>query len=132
MRGGWIAALIVTAGPGLGQELVDVPSGQPVVFVESILDPAGTAGLTARFRFVAPNIAPELGHIDFDTALADMDHLCISFALPRTQTNTGPQPVQIVVSMADRSVEFGTSAPDATQFFESYVIENGACHAVAF
>ena len=39
----------------------------------------------------------------------------------------GPAPEQIVISLSDRAVPFGESAPDVVQFFESYRIENDIC-----
>ena len=40
---------------------------------------------------------------------------------------TGPQPSQIVISLSDRAVPFGEADPEATQFFEAYRVEGGAC-----
>lgn len=131
MRGGLIAAILL-ASPAFGQELVPVPSGQPVTFLDAIWNEPGPAGLTARFRFVAPQIAQQGGTVDFDTASADMEALCNTYALPRIETTTGPRPAQVVISLSDRPVEFGVISPDATQFFEAYSIVDGACVWEAF
>ena len=131
MRGGLIAAILL-ASPAFGQELVPVPSGQPVTFLDAIWNEPGPAGLTARFRFVAPQIAQQGGTVDFDTASADMEDLCNTYALPRIETTTGPRPAQVVISLSDRPVEFGVISPDATQFFEAYSIVDGACVWEAF
>ena len=131
MRGGLIAAILL-ASPAFGQELVPVPSGQPVTFLDAIWNEPGPAGLTARFRFVAPQIAQHGGTVDFDTASADMEDLCNTYALPRIETTTGPRPAQVVISLSDRPVEFGVISPDATQFFEAYSIVDGACVWEAF
>ncbi|MDX5357932.1 MAG: DUF6497 family protein [Rhodobacterales bacterium] len=131
MRGGLIAAILL-ASPAFGQELVPVPSGQPVTFLDAIWNEPGPAGLTARFRFVAPQIAQQGGTVDFDTASADMEALCNTYALPRIETTTGPRPAQVVISLSDRPVEFGVISPDATQFFEAYSIVDGACIWEAF
>jgi hypothetical protein len=112
----------VTPGDGV---TVEVPSGQSVTLHEVVWNAPGTDGLATRFLFVAPAIAPG-GGIDFDTASADMLHLCDAFALPRVKDNT-PSPEQIVISLSDRPVPFGQSAPEATQFFESYSIADGVC-----
>lgn len=112
----------VTPGDGLA---VDVPSGQSVTLHQVVWNAPGTDGLASRFLFVAPAIAPG-GGIDFDTASADMLHLCDAFALPRVKDNT-PRPEQIVISLSDRPVPFGQTAPEATQFFESYSIADGVC-----
>jgi hypothetical protein len=112
----------VIPGDGIA---VEVPSGQSVTLQEVVWNAPGTDGLATRFLFVAPAIAPG-GGIDFDTASGDMQHLCDAFALPRVKDNT-PPPKQIVISLSDRPVPFGQSAPEATQFFESYSIDDGVC-----
>lgn len=102
------------------------PSGQPISFLETINAAPGTEGLATRFRFVAPRIAREGGSIDAETAQADMEWLCNNFALSRLPT-TGPVPSQIIISLADRELVFGEPAPEATQFFEAYAVEDGRC-----
>ncbi|MDR0809350.1 MAG: DUF6497 family protein [Gemmobacter sp.] len=105
---------------------IAVPSGQPVTLQDVIWNEMGPQGLTMRFRFIAPQIAREGGGVDFDTAAADMQALCESFALPRL-AEFGPMPAQIVISLADISVPFGEAAPEATQYFEAFSIRDGAC-----
>jgi hypothetical protein len=102
---------------------IEVPSGQEMYFLDSAPGAPGT-GLVYRFRFVAPDIGE--GKIDFDSAAPDMEHLCNTYALPRVP-NQGPRPSQIIISLSDRPVEFGTADPEATQFFEAYAVENDAC-----
>jgi len=131
MRWVWLG-LVLGAGPAFGQDALEVPSGQPVTLQDVIWNEPGPEGLTARFRFVAPEIARDTGSIDFDTAIEDMDFLCDTFALPRIQTITGPKPLQIIVSMSDVPVEFGMITPEATQFFEAYSIAEGACQWESF
>lgn len=106
-------------------EPVPVPSGQSVTLQDVIWNEPGPNGMTLRFRFIAPGIAPG-GGVAFDAASADMQHLCDTYALPRL-AEFGPAPEQIVISLSDRAVPFGESAPDVTQFFESYRIENDIC-----
>lgn len=132
-----LAALVLCAGQALATDagtpditpghdlVVAVPSGQTVTLQDVVWNVPGTDGLATRFRFVAPAIAPG-GGIDFDLAATDMQHLCDDFALPRVKDNA-PPPAQIVISLSDRPIPFGETAPDATQFFESYRIENGSC-----
>ncbi|WP_172296954.1 DUF6497 family protein [Pseudoruegeria sp. HB172150] len=105
---------------------VNVPSGQPVEFVEVVRDTRGPQGLTWRFRFVAPEIDRTSGSIGFEEAAVDMDHLCNKFAVPRLPT-MGPVPKQIVISMSDAPVDFGAPAPEITQFFEAYRVEDDSC-----
>ena len=109
-----------------GDAPITLPSGQAVTLIEVINTVAGTDGLAARFRFLAPAIARDTGSVDAETASADMDWLCQSFALPRI-SNIGPQPKQIIISLSDMNVPFGETDEEATQFFNSYSIKDGVC-----
>jgi len=117
----WLAL----GGVGMATEEppLDVPSGQIIRFSDSVVDAPGT-GLVYRFRFVAPEIGD--GGVDFDTAAQDMEHLCNTYALPRVP-NQGPRPSQIIISLSDRFVDFGTADPEATQYFEAYAVVDEAC-----
>lgn len=107
-------------------ELIPVPSGQPISLQDVIWNEQGPEGLTFRFRFVAPQIAREGGTVDFEAAVGDMLALCETFALPRLP-QTGPQPSQIIISLSDVPVPFGEAAPEATQFFEAFSLQDGTC-----
>ena len=104
----------------------DLPSGLKAELQDMFLDIKPDGELTyARFRFIAPGLAgdeaPEL-----EARMQDMDVLCRDYALPHVEVT--PQKVdRVVISLADRATEFGVTDPEATQFFESYRIENGAC-----
>lgn len=121
---------LVQAGTGTSlpaeAEVIEVPSGQPVSLQDVILNEPGPEGVTMRFRFLAPQIAREGGSVDFDTAIGDMAFLCDSYALPRALGSL-PQPSQIIISLSDMPVVFGEASPDATQFFEAYSLQDGAC-----
>lgn len=112
----------VTDGAG---EVVALPSGQEVVLQDVISNVPGPEGMTLRFRFVSPAVAPG-GGLDFEAASEAMQYLCDSYALPRVP-EFGPAPEQIVISLSDMALPFGEAAPEAVQFFESYRIEEGAC-----
>lgn len=103
-----------------------LPSGQKVSLMEALSNVPGTDGLAIRYRFLAPQIARDGGTIDADTAEADMDWLCNTYALPRLPKN-GPQPAEIIISMSDMNVPFGEDHPEATQFFNSYSVVDGTC-----
>lgn len=109
-----------------GAALIEVPSGQPVVLQDVIWNVPGPNGLAVRFRFLAPQIARAGGTISYEVAAEDIMHLCQTYALPRL-TETGPQPAQIIISMSDQDVPFGETAPEATQFFESFTYQDGLC-----
>lgn len=107
-------------------EVIEVPSGQKVTLLDVITNVPGPDGLAARFRFLAPAIGRNGGTVGPEAAAADMDFLCESYALERI-SEMGPQPQQIIISMSDMDVPFGETRPDATQFFNSYSIEDGTC-----
>lgn len=107
------------------QDVVAVPSGQLVALNEVLVD--DTPGETwVRFRFVAPEIAQDGGTISYDIAASDIDHLCQAFVLSYLQ-EFDLTPARVVISMSDRDVAFGATAPDATQYFEVFRPEKTRC-----
>ncbi len=122
-----LSAAMVELGAGAAQaEAVDVPSGQPVEFLERLIEPDNYDGMTWRFRFVAPQIARDGGTVSLETAIADMDALCAGFALTRFNS-TGALPSQVIISLADARTVHGVAAPGVTQFFEAYAVEDNTC-----
>lgn len=120
-----LVALVAVAAcqeeTGAGPE-IDVPSGRDLSLIDVITNAPGPQGAAARFRFLAPDLTSE----DAEAAAADMQVVCDSFALARTDGMV-PEPQQIIISFASAAVPFGEAAPDVVQFFESFRIENGAC-----
>ncbi len=106
-----------------GKAGLAVPSGLEVELQEMIWDQPGQ-GLVYRFRFVAPAFAADE---DMDRTMADLEHLCNAYALPKIADNTGPKPNQIIISLADKPSKFGQFDADVAQVFEAYRIEDGAC-----
>lgn len=106
--------------------VIAVPSGQVVTLQDVVGNVPGPNGLTVRFRFLAPAIAKAGGGVPIETALRDMEALCNSYALTRI-AEFGPAPAQIVISLSDVAVAFGTPAPNATQYFEAYSIKDNIC-----
>ncbi|SIO31606.1 hypothetical protein SAMN05444722_1392 [Rhodovulum sp. ES.010] len=123
---GWGIVLAFLAPAASAADGIDVPSGQPVTFYDIVTDEPGPAGLTARFRFVAPQIARAGGTMPFELAAGDMAYLCESYALPRL-SDLGPRVAQVVITLMDGPVTFGQPDPEATQFFEAYRPEGGRC-----
>lgn len=106
--------------------LIPVPSGQPVTLQDVIWNVPGPEGLTLRFRFLAPQIARDGGRVDYALATEDMAHLCQTYVLPRI-AEFGPEPAQIIISLSDMAVPFGQAAPEATQFFDAFTLQDGVC-----
>ena len=107
--------LLALTGAAYGDEVLVLPSGSQATLQEVITDVHGI-GLAYRFRFIVPGLTAE---VDYERAEADMAYLCQTYALSRL-ASIGPKPAQIVISLSDRPVEFGASAPDVVQFFEAY------------
>ena len=105
--------------------LLPVPSGQPVHLNDVLLDD-NPGELWVRFRFIAPKIGSDVGRIGYDVASVDMEHLCQTLAVAYV-AKYKLEPARVVISLSDRPVEFGRSAPDATQFFEAYRLEASRC-----
>ena len=121
-----VLALIAHPAPASDGSEIALPSGQTVTWIDTISDAPGPNGLTMRFRFLAPAIARDGGTVGVEAAQGDMQVLCDVFALPRLSV-TGPKPSQIIITLSDRPTEFGVPDPEATQYFEAYSIEDGAC-----
>ncbi len=103
-------------------EPVSVPSGQKLELLEAFWDGADETSRTLRLRFLAPQIG---GARSFADVEADFLHLCRAHGLPRVPP--GRQHSLVVVNMSDRPVPFGTSDPEAVQYFEAFRIESGDC-----
>lgn len=122
------ALISLAAFPAAGQDRIPVPSGQEIELLDTVQNVPGPGGLTMRFRFLAPALGQGL---DVDVALADMEALCETYALPR-MPDMGPRPEQIVISLSERPVAFGDADPDTVQLFEAYRAEGGTCVPEAF
>lgn len=106
---------------------VTVPSGQPIEFLDVIKGYDSAIGTAVRYRFLAPAISRAMAHVSFVQAADDMAVLCQDYVLPRLMAGAAALPDQIIIVLADRAVEFGMADPDATQYFEAYRPEDGAC-----
>ena len=119
---GCIAALFILSTAATAQEL---PSGQSVTLDEVLIDQVG-AEAWLRFRFLAPQIARGTGSVNYAAAEGDFEVLCDEVARPYL-AEFDLTADMIVISMMDRPVPFGDTAPDATQFFETFRLKDGAC-----
>ncbi|MER5172291.1 DUF6497 family protein [Thioclava kandeliae] len=120
------AGQVAAADMPASRVAVAVPSGRHVEWLTSQTDASGPEGLTIRHFFLMRDLTE-----DDDTAMGDMLALCESFALPHLSA-VGPQPQQIVISLADRPVVFGTSDPEATQLIAGYAISGERCEEEMF
>ncbi|RKF14913.1 hypothetical protein D6850_08580 [Roseovarius spongiae] len=100
-----------------------LPSGGEA-YLHEVLAYTGGEKDVYRFRFVSEGFDPD--ESDFDALQRDLAFLCDVIALPRV-ADLGPEPRQLVISLADRETEFGVPAPGARQVFEAFSIEGNRC-----
>ena len=115
--------LDVTVGDGAA---IAVPSGQAVTLLDIIWNSQGPEGPAPRFRFVAPAIAKNGGTVSYEATEADLVDLCQSYVIAALAEKGLAAPL-VLVSIADRAVEFGVSDPEATQYFETFSIDGSTC-----
>ena len=118
----------VSVGDGAA---IAVPSGQAVTLLDIIWNSIGPEGPAPRFRFVAPAIAKEGGNVSYEVTEADLAALCQSYVIG-TLAEKGVAAPLVLVSIADRAVEFGVSDPEATQYFEAFLIDGSTCSREIF
>ncbi len=107
------------------EEAPTVPSGLSLNFQEWLLIEQPDGQIFSHFRFVAPALGQVDGprHGDIET---DFQHLCDSYAA-QTLVAQSTHVDQIVISFADRELEFGETAPQAVQYFEAFRLQDGVC-----
>lgn len=121
----WVRGCALILSLATSAAAQDVPSGQSVTLNEVLIDEVG-AEAWLRFRFLAPQIAQGADAVTYAQAEPDFVALCDTVALPYLAEYDLTADV-IVVSLMDREVPFGQADPEATQFFETFRLENGAC-----
>ncbi|MEM7487712.1 MAG: DUF6497 family protein [Pseudomonadota bacterium] len=119
----WAALLCLLTGAASAE---GVPSGQAIVLWQVLWERVEGQGTQAVMRFIAPGIARDGGTVGFDAATTDMDWLCESHGLAIADLPTARSD-SVVITLMDRPVPRGVTDPDATQFFGTYLIENGEC-----
>lgn len=119
-----LPVLVLASAAAAQEEALRLPSGLEARFLDVITDRPEGGGLIYRFRYVAE--AFEARPEQVEAIGADLSYLCEVHALPRI-SNMGPQPRQVVISLADRASEFGVYDPEVTQVFEAFRPEDGTC-----
>ena len=122
-RAGSSLALALLGGAAAAQEEALQPE---ISRIEVLTDQVG-AEEWVRFRLVLPRLDPERSDaLRYEDVEPLFQPFCEQTVLPYLQTH-GLEPDQIVISLSDRFVEFGTSDPEATQYFEQFRPERGDC-----
>lgn len=103
---------------------IPVPSGLAVRLIDVLADENGPRGYTLRFRFLVPELPGAVTQTDM--LALDMHQLCQTFARPLAE-KMQIYPAQFVISLADREVPYGETAPDAVQLFDAFILQDDAC-----
>lgn len=114
------ALAVMVLGTHAHGDTIDVPSGQPLSFMEFISENDGDI---VRFRFLAPEINESFTYAD---VFPDFKALCDAQVMPVLNANA-LSPSQIVMSMSAVDIPFGEINPDVLQFFEVFSTENDLC-----
>lgn len=118
-----VGAALAVVAPAISQDRAPtVPSGIVLSLHEVLEDVQPDGALWLRLRYVAPGLTVD----QHQRMVDDFAALCDSQALAYTPEQGRPAS-QAVISIASAEVDFGASAPDITQFFEAFRLENGTC-----
>lgn len=112
--------IFALASPAHAQSFT-TPSGLPAEVAEVVLEDDTRF---ARFRFIAETLGQE-GATAADTA-DDFKWICESFAVPALTAQDWAAD-QIIISIADRDVPFGTMDAEATQYFAGFTTDGTTC-----
>lgn len=109
---------IALAGAASAQDF-PVPSGLKVSLFDVIVeaDPA-----IARFRFLAPDLTSN----DYEKVVDDFQFLCDEVASPALAQNNWGQG-DVIISYSAAELPFGETAPEITQFFQPFSLNDNAC-----
>ncbi|CTQ33011.1 DUF6497 family protein [Jannaschia rubra] len=103
-----------------------IPSGQAIILWEIVWERVEGGTTQAVLRFIAPGIARDTGSIDAAAAMADIDWLCATHAVPLALLPAARAETYVVTIM-DRAVARGEADAEATQYFGIYAITDGKC-----
>ena len=123
-----LGAIFAAATTARGQEGPPVvPSGLTLTLQEIREEPQPDGAVWLRMRYVAPGLAKD----GYALVEKDFAALCETRGLA-LRTAAGDVPAQAIISIASAPVEFGTAAPDVTQFFEAFRLQDNTCIWEAF
>ncbi len=117
-----VTLFLLFTTPAVAEPLI-LPSGNAAELIEAMWDDSAGAGTDLRLRFLSPDLDPDA---QFEDIEIDLAVLCDAIALP-ILAETGRQVGQIVISISDRPVPFGKTDPKATQHFDTFRPDAGAC-----
>ncbi len=127
----WALLALATLSPAAqASEALIAPSGLHLWAYEALWEDhlgEGAKGETwLVLRFLAPEIARDLGKFKYGDVNGDIDHVCESVGLPLV-ASTGGGVDQIIVNFLDQPLPRGQSNPAVTQFMGAYRVTEGVC-----
>ncbi len=120
---GIICAAATSAALSAAAQPVSVPSGHEMALFDVIFEESPDI---ARFRFVAPGLAPDGAGLLFEDVLDDLDHLCMQVVLPALVAADLVVPL-VVISLSEQETAFGELTPNTVQFFQPFEIKDDTC-----
>lgn len=118
-----LSAILALGAQARAEDSLSLASG-PAAHLQERLIEEGEDGLVHRFRFVSEGFDPSAQAPE--TVMTDLQALCTHYAIPALSA-ADRRPDRIVISLADRAVEFGVMAAEARQVFEAFSIEDDVC-----
>lgn len=120
-------ALVVISALGLvacRDETMQLPSGLTAELAETLVEPQPDGQRWLILRVVAPGLAER--PVSAAESAADTAALCESWGVSAAEERAA-RPDQIVVQVMSALVERGSPAPEVTQIFAGYRLENDTC-----
>lgn len=121
------AAVPLLAGlalAGCREETMQLPSGLAAEFAGSLVEAQPDGERWLILQVLAPGL--EDRRVSAAESAADTAALCGSWGV-REAAQSAEMPDQIVVQMMSEPVERGEAAPEVTQIFAGYRLQNGTC-----
>lgn len=115
-----LACLVFVSGAALPEQWLRLPSGASAIPLDLIVEEG-----VQRVRMIGQGLAQDVAGYrrNPERLFADMQDICAR----HVASATVPDGTAVVVTLMDKDVPFGVSDPTATQYFESFVIQNGVC-----
>lgn len=107
------------AGADVTKEPIPVPSGREIYWQDTVSDTPGAAGLTMRFRFVAPKLAADLGMPDGLHTDELTDEEMAAMSEEEIESHMFIDPSEIVPASPAEVTEGAEEAADAELYSEA-------------
>ncbi|MBT0956017.1 hypothetical protein IV417_01340 [Alphaproteobacteria bacterium KMM 3653] len=127
MRPLWLA--LAALGAGMPAQAQELPAGWAQLYDVQFVAVSGGGVPALVLRYLAPEIGREGGSLSYDDVAPELDEICNGDGiLAAASVAALGQPIaEIVVTVMDRPIEWGTADPEATMFREAYLLGEEGC-----